>query len=193
MRNGGREFRNGSNGLRHEGHRDSPDNAPAYHFASYVVNQSLGLQLTPHNPQMTISKHILRFVKFASSINEISLSISAEAKYNIGTAHIYRIQGRKADNLESAIRLLKEALEVYSKDKFSSEWAKVQNNLSLAYLYRIQGRKAENIEKSIMHSKAILAVYTSEEYPEEWAKTQLNLGNAYLFRILGVGGNPHSV
>lgn len=117
--------------------------------------------------------------------SDISLNLLAEAQYNLGTAYIFRVQGDRANNLETAISYLKEALRVFNKKDFPEEWANTQTNLANVYLYRIQGGRSENIENSINHSEATLTVHTKEYNSYEWAKTQLNLSHAYMLRVRG--------
>jgi len=116
---------------------------------------------------------------------DISLKISADNQYVLGTAYIHRSQGKRADNLEAAITYLREALQVFNCENFPHEWADTKTNLAVAYLYRIQGVRSENLEESIKHFEATLDKYTKESSPDEWARTQMNLGHAYTMRIRG--------
>jgi CHAT domain-containing protein/tetratricopeptide (TPR) repeat protein len=91
--------------------------------------------------------------------------------------------GKRAENLEQAIRHYRQALEVYTRHAFPEDWAMTQNNLANAYAERIRGERAENIEQAIHHYRQALEVYTRQAFPEDWAQTTNNLANAYAERI----------
>ena len=105
----------------------------------------------------------------------------------LGVAYIHRIQGDRAENLESAIHYLQAALEFYSHSIFAfpEQLALTQNNLGVAYAQRIRGEKAENLEFAIRCFNDALQVRTREAFSEQWAMTQNNLGMAYSDRIRG--------
>lgn len=105
----------------------------------------------------------------------------------LGVAYIHRIQGDRAENLESAIHYLQAALELYSHSIFAfpEQLALTQNNLGVAYTQRIRGEKAENLEFAIHCFKDALQVRTREAFPKQWAMTQKNLGMVYSDRIRG--------
>jgi tetratricopeptide (TPR) repeat protein len=98
---------------------------------------------------------------------------------NLGIAYSDRIRGERADNLEQAIAAYERALEVYTRDAFSEQWATTQNNLANAYSDRIRGERADNLEASIAAYEQALEVYTRKAFPENWAMTQNNLALAY--------------
>ena len=93
--------------------------------------------------------------------------------------------GNKASNLEIAIIGYELALTIFTRDKFSQEWATVQNNLGGAYSYKITGNRAENIDGAILCFQRALEVRTRADFPEYWADTQNNLGSAYSDKITG--------
>lgn len=97
----------------------------------------------------------------------------------------YRIREGKAGILELAIECYLAALEVYTRETFPEEWARVQNGLGAVYLYHILGDQAENLEAAISYFLAALEVYTPSTFPEDWANIQNNLGNVYLCRLKG--------
>lgn len=105
----------------------------------------------------------------------------------LGVAYIHRIQGDRAENLESAVHYLQAALELYSHSIFAfpEQLALTQNNLGTAYAQRIRGEKAENLEFSIRCFNDALQVRTRETFPKQWAMTQKNLGMVYSDRIRG--------
>ncbi len=102
---------------------------------------------------------------------------------NLGTAYNDRILGERGLNLELAIAAYNLSLEVYTRDSFPENWAKLQDNLGNAYRKRIRGEKADNLELAIVAYNLSLEVLTRDAFPYEWAGTQNNLGSAYLDRI----------
>jgi tetratricopeptide (TPR) repeat protein len=84
----------------------------------------------------------------------------------LGVAYIHRIQGDRAENLESAVHYLQAALELYSHSIFAfpEQLALTQNNLGTAYAQRIRGEKAENLEFSIRCFNDALQVRTRETF-----------------------------
>ena len=77
------------------------------------------------------------------------------------------------------------ALEVYTREAFPVDWAKMQNNLGNAYGSRIRGNRADNLEEAIACHMRNLEVRTKDACPINWATTQNNLGNAFRKRIRG--------
>lgn len=84
---------------------------------------------------------------------------------------------------EEAIACYKSALQFYTREAFSQEWAEIQQSLGQVYSERIQGDKAENIDEAIACFQAALEIYTREAFPEQWAITQNSLGEAYSHKI----------
>jgi tetratricopeptide (TPR) repeat protein len=84
---------------------------------------------------------------------------------------------------EEAIACYKSALQFYTREAFSQEWAEIQQSLGQVYSERIQGDKAENIDEAIACFQAALEIYTRETFPEQWAMTQNSLGEAYSHKI----------
>ena len=102
---------------------------------------------------------------------------------NGGAAFLYRIEGERKDNLETAIACLSIALEVLSQEDFPQEWAMIQLNLGNAFFLRISDSEEKNIEAAINFSNEALKVFTKVEFPKEWGIIHLNLGAAFIFRI----------
>ncbi|MFM5946059.1 MAG: hypothetical protein ACKO9G_22315, partial [Dolichospermum sp.] len=90
-----------------------------------------------------------------------------------------RIEGEKADNLETAIAACNEALKVYKFDTFPQEWAWIQNYLALTYSNRIEGEKAENLEMAITFYHNALKIRTKEANPQDCLQTARNLANLH--------------
>jgi CHAT domain-containing protein len=105
----------------------------------------------------------------------------ATLQNQLGHAYLNRIQGKRAENLETAITYFNAALEVYKhEDKnFREQWATIRNNLGEAYRNRIRGEKPKNLETAITYFKAALEVHTLKDFPQEWVRLQNNLGLAY--------------
>jgi CHAT domain-containing protein len=93
--------------------------------------------------------------------------------------------GIRLINLELAIACCSLALEVFTHDAYSEQWAGIQMNLANIYSDRIRGQRAANLEQSIRCCSLALEVFTHDAYPEQWAMTQNNLANAYRERIKG--------
>ncbi|MDY7050369.1 MAG: CHAT domain-containing tetratricopeptide repeat protein [Microcystis panniformis WG22] len=92
---------------------------------------------------------------------------------------------KKAKKYEEAETIYQQVLNVYSEQKFSQKWAKIQNSLGNVYLDKNQGSRADNLERAISCFNSALEVYTRDSFPYEWAMTQNNLGVAYSNRIRG--------
>ncbi|NEP61701.1 MAG: tetratricopeptide repeat protein, partial [Symploca sp. SIO2G7] len=130
--------------------------------------------------------------KRAISLYKQSLAISREigaqqteaaSLSNLGKA--YQFLGYKASNLETAIAAYNNALQIYTREAFPEDWARIQNNLANAYRNRIRGQKAQNLETAIAAYNNALQIYTREAFPVDWAMTQNNLAIAYRNRIRG--------
>jgi CHAT domain-containing protein len=109
----------------------------------------------------------------------------ARTQNNLAVAYSNRINGDRAENLESAIGFYQAALTVYTLEDLPEKWATTQYNLAIAYTNRINGSRADNLERAIAFYEAALTIYTFEDFPEKWAMTQNNLANAYTNRING--------
>jgi len=96
--------------------------------------------------------------------------------YEIGTVEL-----EKAEYMKTAITAYREALKVYTLERFPMDYAMTQNNLGNAYgrLAEVEA-KAENCKKAIEAHKEALKVYTLERFPMDYAMTQNNLGTTYV-------------
>lgn len=99
---------------------------------------------------------------------------------NLGGVYTDRILGDKSKNIEDAINILKDALDIRRRQTYPFEWAQIQHNLGKAYGERIIGDKLENLEKAITFCENALIFRTQENYPYYWAMTKNNLGVLYL-------------
>jgi CHAT domain-containing protein len=109
----------------------------------------------------------------------------ARTQNNLAVAYSNRINGDRAENLESAIGFYQAALTVYTLEDLPEKWATTQYNLAGAYSDRINGLRADNLERAIGFYETALTIYTFEDFPLNWAMTQNNLANAYTNRING--------
>jgi CHAT domain-containing protein len=104
---------------------------------------------------------------------------------NLGSAFQDRIRGERAENVEQAIGHYEHALQVYTREVFPEDWARIHHNLGSAYQNRTRGERAENLEQAIRHCEQALEVRTWEAFPQDWAGTFSNLGSAYNKRMRG--------
>ncbi|MEH2024159.1 CHAT domain-containing protein [Nostoc sp.] len=91
-----------------------------------------------------------------------------------------RVKEKNAtENLELAIAAYEQALQVYTKEAFPTDWAMTQNNLGNAYSNRILGNRAKNTDTAIAALQEVLQVYTPEADPINSLNTSRNLGNLH--------------
>jgi tetratricopeptide (TPR) repeat protein len=114
---------------------------------------------------------------------EVGDSMS-QASALVAMGDVYQ-KDANSENIERAIEAYSLSLEIYDREDFPEEWARVKNNLAAAYMQRITGDKAENIELAIRTYHESLEVYTRQEFPDRYAKIQNNLAIAYRQRIRG--------
>jgi CHAT domain-containing protein len=113
----------------------------------------------------------------------------AQAKSNLGSAYLRRIQDDRSENLEQAINCFQEGLTVYTQESFPEQWAKFLVELGDALFWRIKGDRSENLERSIKCLQAALTVYTQESFPEQWADATMRFGDTLTKRIRGDWAN----
>jgi len=80
----------------------------------------------------------------------------------------------------AALTAYEEALKIYTKDAFPTDYAMTQNNLGNAYwtLAEVED-KANNCRAAISAYEEALTIYTKDAFPMQYAATQNNVGNAY--------------
>jgi len=109
----------------------------------------------------------------------------AATQTNLGA--VYRALAEaedRAENCRRAIAAYEEALkvylEIYSPDRFPTQYAIAQNNLGNAY-HRLAGveYKAENCRRAIAAHEEALKVHTLDRFPIQYANTENNLGSDY--------------
>jgi len=93
---------------------------------------------------------------------------------------IGKVELEKAEYMKTAIAAYKEAMNIYTLERFPMDYAMIQNNLGNAYgtLAEVEAT-AENCKKAITAFEEALKVYTLDRLPMEYAMTQNNLGTAY--------------
>ena len=106
-------------------------------------------------------------------------------QHKLGELYWLRVEGRKEDNIETAIAAYNSAFMVLTPDAFPVEWARTESDLALAYMDRIRGSRAENLEAAISGYELALTVLTRERFPREWAQIENCLGLTYMDRIEG--------
>ena len=132
-------------------------------------------------------KEIIKYLSNALNVCNEALeyesdsSQKADIQRTVGNIYWETAQYQdKKENCKKAIEAYKEALRVYTLDRFPMDYAMTQNNLGTAYrtLAEVEA-KAENCKKAIEAYEEALKVYTLERFPMDYAMTQNNLGNAY--------------
>ncbi|HEY9816597.1 MAG TPA: tetratricopeptide repeat protein, partial [Candidatus Obscuribacterales bacterium] len=89
-------------------------------------------------------------------------------------------------NIEKAIDIYKQSLEIRTREVAPVDWAQTMNNLAVAYcFYSTCVDFLQNIEKAIDAYKQSLEVRTYESMPFEWATSKSNLAVAYYLHSQG--------
>ena len=149
-------------------------------FSDIIVDFPLG------NLAINIEISLTGYQLIATAIERLLPHDRGTLWHNFAKAYMKRINGKKAENLEEAIKYFKAALKIWTREKFPQGWAKTISNIGEAYRNRINGKKSENLEKAIRYHQVALKVYNNcQNFTEQWADIKINLGNAYLDRICG--------
>lgn len=84
--------------------------------------------------------------------------------------------------LEESSSAYRHALEVYTRESFPQDWARLQNNLSIGLgsqaKFSSGPDRARFLEESISACRQALKVYTRESLPQKWASVQNSLAVA---------------
>jgi len=135
-----------------------------------------------YNKELFCRQQITAFYK------EIGGAEYAESLVKIGVAQHNLSAGGQAGNahpeedIQKAIEAFKEALNVYTPEKFPVEYAQTMNNLGIAYWDLWAGAtvtKNENLQNAISAYKEALKIYNAKDFSVEYAETQYNLELAY--------------
>ena len=95
------------------------------------------------------------------------------------------LDGDRAQQMETALRMCQEALQVYTLAQYPYQYASLQVTLGNVYRERAVGAQRDNLDRSVSSYLAALLIYTLEEYPYEYAQAQDGLGQTYQLRIEG--------
>ena len=123
--------------------------------------------------------------QIAAFYKEIGDTEYAESLVKLGVAYHNLSAGGQSwsthpeEGIQKAIEVFKKALDVYTLEKFSVEYAQTMNNLGAAYRDLQTGNAIENLKKAIEVFKETLKVFTLKKFPVEYAQTMNNLGIAY--------------
>jgi len=80
--------------------------------------------------------------------------------------------------LEDRIRLLQDALGVFTFARYPRQYARTKYNLGNAFIYLTAGERRANVAEAIACYNQALRVYTRDTFPVEYARSQSGLGNA---------------
>jgi tetratricopeptide (TPR) repeat protein len=109
----------------------------------------------------------------------------AQLANNLGTLHLQRTIGNRAEILEEAIGYLQGAAQVQGRHGLLSEWARTQTNLAMAYRERVAGDRLENLEKSLACLGAALDALGDDHDPAIRARILLERAETLRYRIVG--------
>ena len=157
-------------------------------FAEYSAEKNISMMITTLQQLGVAYYRRGELQKAEESLLEawnLSNQITSLEPTKVATLETLGYVYKKAKKYEEAETIYQQVLNVYSEQKFSQKWAKIQNSLGNVYLDKNQGSKADNLERAISCFYSALEVYTRDSFPSEWAMTQNNLGNAYSNRIRG--------
>ncbi len=106
----------------------------------------------------------------------------------LSAAYIWRVDGKKSENLRRSIVYGQAALRLLTQKTYPFEWAATHGNLGEAYrqasvygdLQELYSGRSVMQEQAIRHLEAARKVYTQQHYPLQWARIQHALGLVYL-------------
>ncbi|TRT77866.1 MAG: tetratricopeptide repeat protein [Microcystis sp. M_OC_Ca_00000000_S217Cul] len=157
-------------------------------FAEYSAEKNISMMITTLQQLGVAYYRRGELQKAEESLLEawnLSNQITSLEPTKVATLETLGYVYKKAKKYEEAETIYQQVLNVYSEQKFSQKWAKIQNSLGNVYLDKNQGSKADNLERAISCFNSALEVYTRDSFPSEWAMTKNNLGVAYSNRIRG--------
>jgi len=157
-------------------------------FAEYSAEKNISMMITTLQQLGVAYYRRGELQKAEESLLEawnLSNQITSLEPTKVATLETLGYVYKKSKKYEEAETIYQQVLNVYSEQKFSQKWAKIQNSLGNVYLDKNQGSKADNLERALSCFNSALEVYTRESFPSEWAMTQNNLGVAYSNRIRG--------
>ncbi|OEU62671.1 MAG: hypothetical protein BBJ57_11920 [Desulfobacterales bacterium PC51MH44] len=113
--------------------------------------------------------------EYAESLVKLGVQYNLSAGGQAGNAH-------PEESMQKAIEAFKEALKIYTLEKFPVEYARTMNNLGVAYWESPADNiidKNENLQNAISAYKDALKIYNAKDFSVEYAETQYNLELAY--------------
>jgi len=106
----------------------------------------------------------------------------ARTARELATIYAHRQRGARNENLEQAIRYVKQALGVYNPQDHLRQWTLAQLTLGNLYCDQISGARAANDRRAICCFQAVLEWCNQESDPFRWAEAMNNLGTVYASR-----------
>jgi CHAT domain-containing protein len=100
---------------------------------------------------------------------------------NLATCVLNRKRGDRSDNVERAIELYRQALQVRTRQSMPYEWARTVMNLGTAYAQRVAGDRAENHRLAVNCFEESMEVLDRARFPFLWAVLQTNVAQAVSF------------
>lgn len=102
-------------------------------------------------------------------------NVKLERAMQLGIAVGERLKGDRAENLEDAIRILRETAAAVTRDTRPETATLVQTNLATALLRRERGNRVQNLNEAREACHVALQHRSPERDAYDWAHTQLNL------------------
>ncbi|NEO85319.1 MAG: CHAT domain-containing protein [Spirulina sp. SIO3F2] len=124
------------------------------------------------------------WAKKISKFNPEEQQILARVFFDLGRL-FEQFPFNRLEVLEIAISSYGIAKQVFSRNRFTQEWAAIQNNLGNTYAERIRGDRDKNLEKAIFSYRLALQIYNPHNFLQEWATAHNNLATSYTERIRG--------
>ncbi len=117
---------------------------------------------------------------------EVIAELQNELAYTLLQGPHPSSQTEYIDMLEQAMAYHEQALQVYTFERYSFQYAKTYSQLGIiCQHYGIASGKQEFIERSISCYKTALWVYDRDTFPEQWTMLQTYMGCAYAYRSQG--------
>lgn len=104
---------------------------------------------------------------YARSLSEMALAVSRNPLEDKNT------------NIEKAIDLLLQAIQLLDTKETSIECAITKSNMGFLYCYLLKGNRDENLEAAIKYFNEALSILNEIDFPMDYAKIQFNIGTAY--------------
>ncbi len=115
-------------------------------------------------------------------------SSDADVHQSLGQAYMDRSEGRRTENLASALQHFKAALEGRSRDRDPRLWAQAHSSLGAAYLALVGD---DMIACSLRHLHDALEVLNRDADPLNWALVHAGIGRGLLLQRKHRDAAPH--